>query len=91
MCELSWVTRWERCVSGVKCQGGKGGRIVMWHGRRGGKACNGKACNEVAIWERWEGGGGLVSREGGIEFKDKFVLHCSREAKCKQEFTAGIL
>ena len=73
MCELSWVASWERCVSGVRCQGGKGGRIARWHGRRGGKACNGKACNEVAIW----------SREGGIEFKDKFVLHCSREAKCK--------
>ena len=43
--------------------------------------------NEVAIWER----GKVVSREGGIEFKDKIVLHCSREAKCKQRFTAGIL
>ena len=43
--------------------------------------------NEVAIWER----GKVVSREGGIEFKDKIVLHCSREAKCKQRFTAAIL
>ena len=43
--------------------------------------------NEVAIWER----GKIVSREGGIEFKDKIVLHCSREAKCKQGFTAGTL
>ena len=43
--------------------------------------------NEVAIWER----GKIVSREGGIEFKDKIVLHCSREAKCKQGFTAAIL
>ena len=42
---------------------------------------------EVAIWER----GRVVSREGGMEFKDKIVLHCSSEAKCKQGFTAGIL
>ena len=28
--------------------------------------------NEVAIWERR---GGVVSREGGMEFKDKIVLH----------------
>ena len=27
--------------------------------------------NEVAIWERMGG----VSREGGMEFKDKIVLH----------------
>ena len=81
MCELSWVTSWERCVSGVRCQDGKGGRIARWHGWRGGEACNGKACNEVAIWERW--GAAVVRREGGIEFKDKFVLHCSREVKCK--------
>ena len=40
--------------------------------------------NEVAIWERR-----VVSREGGMESKDKIVLHCSREAKCKQGFTAG--
>ena len=32
--------------------------------------------NEVAIWER----GSVVRREDGIEFKDKVVLHCSREA-----------
>ena len=43
--------------------------------------------NEVAIWER----GRVVSREGGMEFKDKIVLHCSSEAKYKQGFTAGIL
>ena len=42
--------------------------------------------NEVAIWERREG----VSREDGMEFKDKIVLYCSREAKYKQGFTAGI-
>ena len=41
--------------------------------------------NEVAIWERDR----AVSREGGMEFKDKIVLHFSREAKCKQGFTAG--
>ena len=43
--------------------------------------------NEVTIWER----GRVVSREGGREFKDQILLHCSREAKCKQGFTAGIL
>ena len=43
--------------------------------------------NEVAIWER----GRVVSRKGGMEFKDKIVLHCSGEAKCKQGFTAVIL
>ena len=36
--------------------------------------------NEVAIWEK----GRVVSREGGMEFMDKIVLHCSREKKCKQ-------
>ena len=43
--------------------------------------------NEVAIWK----GGRVVSREGGMECKDKIVLYCTREAKCKQGFTAGIL
>ena len=38
--------RWERCVSGVRWQGGKGETIVRWHGEE---------CNGVAIWERWEG------------------------------------
>ena len=32
-----------------------------------------------------------MSREGGMEFKDKIVLCCSRVAKCKHGFTAGIL
>ena len=27
-----------------------------------------------------------MSREVGIEFKDKIVLHCSREVKCMQGF-----
>ena len=31
-----------------------------------------------------------MSKNGGMEFKDKIVLHCSREAKWKQGFTAGI-
>ena len=42
--------------------------------------------NEVAIWETREG----VSREDGMEFKDKIVLYCSREAKYKQGFTVEI-
>ena len=33
--EWSGVAKWERCVSGAGWQGGKGGRIVRWHGRRG--------------------------------------------------------
>ena len=41
---------------------------------------------------RWQfgKGGRVVSREGGMESKDKIVLYCSCEVKCKQEFTAGI-
>ena len=34
-------------------------------------------------------GGRVVSRKGGMEFNDKIVLYCSREAKCKQGFTEG--
>ena len=41
---------------------------------------------EVATWER----GRVVSREGGVAFKDQIVLHCSRKAKCKQGFIAEI-
>ena len=41
---------------------------------------------------RWKFGKGkrVVTREGGMEFKDKIVLYYSREAKCVQGFTAGI-
>ena len=41
---------------------------------------------------RWQFGKDekVVSREGGMEFKEKIVLYCSREAKCKLVFTAGI-
>ena len=46
-------------------------RLVRWE------------CNEDAIWER----GRIVSREGGMEFKDKIVLHSYREAKRRQGFT----
>ena len=80
MYEWSEVARWERCVSGVRWQGGKDGRIVRCHGRRGGN---------VMRWQFGKGGR-VVSREGGMEFKDKIVLYSSREAKCKQGFTAGI-
>ena len=42
--------------------------------------------SKMAIWE----GERVLSREGGTEFNDEPVLYCSREAKCKQRFTAGI-
>ena len=53
---------------------------MRWYDRRGGNVM------------RWQFGKGerVVSREGGMEFKDKIVLYCSREAKCMQGFTAGI-
>ena len=31
VCEWSGVAMWERCVSEVRRQGGKGGKIVRWH------------------------------------------------------------
>ena len=67
-------------MSGVRWQSGKGGRIVRWHAQRGGNVM------------RWQFGKGarVVSREGGMEFEDKIVLYCSKEAKCKQRFTAAI-
>ena len=36
----------------------------------------------------WQFGkyGRVVSREGGMEFKDKNVLYCSSEGKFKQTF-----
>ena len=80
VCEWSGVAMWERCVSGARWQGGEGGRIMRWHGGKGGR---------IVRWQfgkRREG----VSREDGMEFKDKIVLYCSREAKYKQGFTAGI-
>ena len=68
---------WERCVRGVRWQGG---RKVRWQGRRGGN---------VMRWQ-FEKGGKAVSKEGGMKFKEKIVLYCSRQVKCKQGFTAGI-
>ena len=67
-------------------QGGKVGKVGKvgnseWHGRRGGN---------VMRWQFGKGGR-VKSREGVMEFKDKIMLYCSREAKCKQGFTAGIL
>ena len=70
-----------KSVSGARWQGGKGGRIVRWHGRRG----------RNVMWWQFRKGGRIVSREGRMEFKDKIVLYCAREAKCKQGFTAGVL
>ena len=80
MYEWSEVARWERCVNGMRWQRGKGGRIVRWNGPRGGNLM------------RWQfgKGGRVMSREGEMEFKGKIVLHCSREEKCNQGFTAGI-
>ena len=61
-------------MSGVRWQGGKGGRIMQW---------------KVVRWQ-FGNSGRVVSREGGTEFNDEPVLYCSREAKCKQGFTEGI-
>ena len=47
--ESSELGRWERCMSGVRWQGGKGGRIVSWHSWRGEK---------VARWQFGKGGRG---------------------------------
>ena len=73
-CEWSEVARWERWENSE----------VAWSKRW--------ERNEVAIWERTEGVSKRegVRREDGMEFKDKIVLYCSREAKYKQGFTAGI-
>ena len=43
--------------------------------------CEWSEC-EVTNWEGWQ--------KGGMEFKDKIVLYCSKEAICMQGFTAGI-
>ena len=51
------------------------------HGRRDG--------NKVMRWQLGKGRR-AASRESGMEFKDKIVLYCSREAKCKQGITAEI-
>ena len=42
---------------------------------------------------RWQFGnsGRVVCREGGMEFEEKIVLYCSKEAQCKQRFMAAIL
>ena len=78
--EWSEVARWERCVSGLRWKGGKGGRIVRWYDRRGGNVMR----------RQFGKGGRVVSRKGRKEFIDKTLFYSSREAKCKQEFTAGI-
>ena len=72
--EWSEVARREKCGSGVRWQSEKGGRIVRWHGGRG---------RNVMKWQFGKGGR-VVGRDCGMTFKDKFVLHCSREAKFKQ-------
>ena len=46
--ESGELERWERCVIGARWQGGKGGRIVKWHGRRG---------ENVMGWQFGKGGG----------------------------------
>ena len=58
----------------------------------------GKVCewSEVARWKRWENSEVARSERRELkdnkkmEFKDNIVLYCSREAKYKQGFTAGI-
>ena len=55
--ESSELRRWERCVSGLRWQVGKGGRIVRWHSQRGRKVVRwqkGEGAVEMARWEIWE-------------------------------------
>ena len=70
---------------GKVCEWSEVGRWKRWENSEVARSER-RERNEVAIWERREG----VSREDGMEFKDKIVLYCSREAKYKQGFTAGI-
>ena len=62
--------------------------MTSWEGWQNNEVVRSKSWerNEVAIWK----GETVVSREGGMEFKDEIVLYCSKEAKCMQGFTAGI-
>ena len=64
VCEWSGVTMWEGTVYEARLQGRKGGRIVRWHGRRDGN---------VMKWQFGKGGR-VVSRESGMEFKNKIEL-----------------
>ena len=66
VCEWSGVARWERCVSGVRWQGGKGGRIVRWHGQRGG---------DVMSWQIGKNGRGSEQRRwDGIQGQNYCVV-----------------
>ena len=78
--ESSELGRWERFIGGARWQVGKCRRTVRWHGQRDRK---------VKIWQ-FGRGGRVVSMESGMDLKDKIVLHCSSEVKCKGGFTAGI-
>ena len=49
---------------------------MRWYGLKGGN---------VMMWQ-FGRGGRVVSMESGMEFEDKIMLYCSREAKCKQGF-----
>ena len=40
MCHWRRVAKCERCVDGVRWQGGKGGRIVWWKFGEGGRVVN---------------------------------------------------
>ena len=73
-----WGEWGEKGEKGEKA--GKGGIKVRCHGWRG----------RNVMRRQFGKGGRVVSRKGGMEFNDKIVLYCSREAKCKQGFTAGI-
>ena len=58
-------------MSRVRSQVGMGGRIMRWYGWRGGNVMR----SQFGKGER------VVSREGGMEFKDKIVLYSLRESK----------
>ena len=82
--ESSELGRWERCMRVVRCQGGKGGRIVRWQDRRGGLEWGGKFGKVGEEWGDKVGGSWFYARVG-----DKIMLYCFREVKCKQGFTKG--
>ena len=82
--ESSELGHWERCISGVRWQGGKGGKIVRWHGRRDGNVIRWQFGKGGRVVSRWDGGivGWNLRTESGcvapVFAPDLCAIHISR-------------